>query len=108
VAGDVQVTDEDLRGAYEQAKAGYNLPEKRSAEVVLAVRRGEAKALGGRLAERAWTGPRFRPPHRRGGTPVDLTDPPRTDPSPELAEAVFAAAPNAVARRCRRASAGMC
>jgi len=98
VAGDVQVTDEDLRGAYEQAKAGYNLPEKRSAEVVLLSDEAKAKALAAdwqkgvdwAAIQAAATG--------AGGTPVDLTDSTREQiPSPELAEAVFAAAPNAVA-----------
>ena len=94
----MQVTDDDLRGAYEQARASYNTPEKRSAEVVLLPDEAKAKALAGAMAGRRGLGQPSRPrPASDGGTPVDLTDSTRDQiPSPELADAVFAAAPDVV------------
>ncbi len=97
VAKEVQVTDEDLRGAYEQARAGYNVPEKRSAEVVLLADEANAAALAAQwLAGADWTSIQAAAT-KAGGTPVDLTDATRGQiPSPELAEAVFAARPDVV------------
>ena len=94
VAKEVQVTEEDLRGAYEQAKANYNLPEKRSAQVVLLADEAKAKALAAQwLAGADWTTIQDAAT-KAGGTPVELTDSTREQiPSPELAEAVFAALP---------------
>jgi peptidyl-prolyl cis-trans isomerase D len=97
VAKEVQVTDEDLRGAYEQVKANYNQPEKRSAEVVLLPDEAKANAL---VAQ--WSGGADWPAikaaaDKEGATAVDLTDStPEQIPSPELAAAVFAAAPDVV------------
>ncbi len=97
LAGDVQVTDDDLRGAYEQAKAGYNLPEKRSAEVVLLPDEAKAKALAAQwLAGADWPAIQAAA-GKEGGTPVDLSDSTREQiPSPELAAAVFDAPADAV------------
>jgi peptidyl-prolyl cis-trans isomerase D len=98
VASDVQVTDEDLRGAYEQAKANYNLPEKRSAEVVLLPDEAKAKALAAEWQAGADWATIQATAARAGGTPVDLTDSTREQiPSPELAEAVFTAPPDVIA-----------
>jgi len=98
VAGDIQVTDEDLRGAYEQAKAGYDLPEKRSAEVVLLSDEAKARALAAQWQSGADWAAIQAAATSAGGTPVDLADSTREQiPSPELAEAVFAAPPDAVA-----------
>ena len=97
LAGDVQVTEEDLRGAYEQARASFNAPEKRSAEVVLLSDEAKAKALAGQwLAGADWASIQAAA-GKDGGTAVDLTDSTREQiPSPELADAVFAAAPDVV------------
>ena len=97
MAKDVQVTDEDLRGAYEQAKAGYNLPEKRSAEVVLLPDEAKVKALAAQWLVGADWPTIQQAATREGGTPVDLTDATRDQiPSPELADAVFAASADVV------------
>ena len=97
VAKDVQVTDEDLLGAYEQAKASLNVPEKRDAEVVLLSDQAEAAALAAKwLAGADWASIQDAAT-KAGGTPVELTDSTRDQiPSPELADAVFAAVPGAV------------
>ena len=97
VAKEVEVTDEDLRGAYEQAKASYNVPEKRSAEVVLLTDEAKARALAGQwLAGADWTAIQAEAA-KQGGSPVDLDLSTRDQiPSPELAEAVFAALPDVV------------
>jgi peptidyl-prolyl cis-trans isomerase D len=97
VANDVQVTDEDLRGAYEQAKANYNQPEKRSAEVVLLSDEVKAKALAAEWQAGADWATIQAAATSAGGTPVDLTDSTREQiPSPELADAVFAASPDVI------------
>ena len=97
VAKEVQVTDEDLRGAYEQVRASLNVPEKRAAQVVLLADEAKAAALAAQWRAGAdWTGIQDAAT-RAGGTPVDLSDSTRAQiPSPELAEAVFAAAPDVV------------
>ncbi len=104
MAKDVQVTEDDLRGAYEQARATYNLPEKRSAEVVLLSDEAAAKALAAQwLAGADWATIQAAAT-KAGGTPVDLTDSTREQiPSPELADAVFAAAPDVVGPPVRTA-----
>lgn len=97
VGKDVEVTEEELRGAYEQASAAYNIPEKRSAEVVLLSDPAKAKALAAQwLAGADWA--RIQDAaNKAGGTPVDLTSSTREQiPSPELADAVFAATPEVV------------
>jgi peptidyl-prolyl cis-trans isomerase D len=97
VAKEVQVTDEDLRGAYEQVKASLNVPEKRAAQVVLLADEAKAAALAAQwLAGADWAAIQDAA-GKAGGTPVELTDSTRDQiPSPELAEAVFAALPDAV------------
>jgi peptidyl-prolyl cis-trans isomerase D len=97
VVKDVEVTEDDLRGAYEQAQASYNVPEKRSAQVVLLADEATAKALAGQWRSGAdWTTIQAAAT-KQGGTPVDLTDASREQiPSPELAQAVFAAVPEVV------------
>ena len=71
VAREVQVTDEDLRGAYEQAKSTYNTPEKRSSQVVLLPDEAKAGALAGQwLAGADWAAIQAAA-GRDGGTPVE-------------------------------------
>jgi peptidyl-prolyl cis-trans isomerase D len=97
VANEVQVTEEDLRGAYEQARDRYNLPEKRSAEVVLLADEAKAAALAAQWRAGADWAAIQDAAGKAGGTPVDLTDSTREQiPSPELADAVFAAAADVV------------
>ena len=104
VAKEVQVTDEDLRGAYEQAKAGYDQPEKRSAEVVLLADEAKADALVAQWSAGADWPTIEAAATKEGATPVELTDSTREQiPSPELAAAVFAAAPDVVAPPVRTA-----
>jgi peptidyl-prolyl cis-trans isomerase D len=97
VASEVQVTDDDLHGAFEQAKASYNLPETRSAEVLVLPDEAKATAIAEQWKAGAdWTAIQAAAA-AAGGTPVDLTDSAREQiPSPELAEAVFTATPDTV------------
>jgi peptidyl-prolyl cis-trans isomerase D len=118
VVKDMQVTEDDLRGAYEQMRSTLNLPEKRSAEVVLLADEAKARALTAQWQGSAGQGsagqgsagqgsagqagadwPSIQAAATKaGGSPVDLPDSTREQiPAPELADAIFAAEPGAVA-----------
>ncbi len=97
IAKTVQVSDEELAAAYDQRRAEFDVPEKRSADVLLAQDEAKAKTLaeqwrGGAdwaAMEKAARGP--------GGNAITLTDTTAAEvPIPPLAEALFAAKPDEV------------
>ena len=83
VAKEIQVTDEDLRGAYEQVKASLNVPEKRAAQVALFAEEAPAAALAAQwLAGADWATIQDAA-SKAGGTPVELPESTREQiPSP--------------------------
>ncbi|CAH2599795.1 Peptidyl-prolyl cis-trans isomerase ppiD [Rhodovastum atsumiense] len=97
VAKDVQVSDDDLRAVWEQARAGFEAPEKRSAEIALLPDEAGAAAIAAQwLAGADWAAIQAEA-SKKGGSPVELTDATRAEiPAPELAEAVFTATPDVV------------
>jgi peptidyl-prolyl cis-trans isomerase D len=94
---DIPVTDADLQAAYDQHRADYVTPEKRSAQIVTVPDEAKAKALA-----ETWQGgadwPKMQDAARdAGGSAVELDQATRAEfPSDTLADAVFAAAPEAV------------
>lgn len=98
VARGIEVPEAEARAYYESHRAEYVAPEKRSVQVVVA--QDEAVARG--LAERWTAGAGWdevqRLAEQAGASTVALDGAARAEfPSPELAEAVFAAAPETVA-----------
>jgi peptidyl-prolyl cis-trans isomerase D len=93
VAHDIQISDDDLKAAYEARKAEFVQPEKRSVQVLLAPDEAKAQALAAQWAAGAdWAA------IQKGNGPVELTDATAAEfPAPELAKAVFAAQPDTVA-----------
>jgi peptidyl-prolyl cis-trans isomerase D len=93
VAGDVQVTDDDLKAAYGQRSAEFNAPEKRTIQTVLLSDADKAQALA--LATQ-WRGGADwetikKTASAEGGSPVDLADAAKVEiPDPDLAAAAFA------------------
>jgi peptidyl-prolyl cis-trans isomerase D len=97
VAKDIEVSPEDLRAAYDQHKAEYVTPPKRSAQVVTAPDQARAAALAAEWRRGAdWERMQLAA-KEAGGTAVALDDATREEfPSPELGTAVFDAAPESV------------
>jgi len=97
VAKGMTISDDELRAAYENRKAEYVTPGKRSAEVVSAPDEAKAKALAA-----SWTGgadwARMQQEAKAaGGVAIEFNDATRQEfPSPELGQAVFDAKPDAV------------
>jgi peptidyl-prolyl cis-trans isomerase D len=97
LANDVEITDDDLRAAYNQHRARYVRPEKRSAEVASVPDKAKAAVLA---AE--WRGGADWPSIQKaaqeaGGSAVALDDATEREfPGVDLARAVFATPPEAV------------
>jgi peptidyl-prolyl cis-trans isomerase D len=104
LAKDIEITDEDLRAAYDQQRSQYIKPEKRSAEVVSAPDETKAAALA---AE--WRGGADWPHMQKSaqdaaGSAVALDDASEREfPDADLARAVFAATPDAVSEPAKGA-----
>jgi len=91
------VSDEDLRAAYDQHKADFQVAEKRSVEVVLGQDEGKTRALAEQWRGGADWSAMQAAAKQAGASAVQLDDAPQTQiPIPALAQAVFAAAPDAV------------
>ncbi len=104
LAADVAVTEADVRAAYAARSAEFNLPEKRSVQVLLSQDEAKARALAEKWAGGADWAAMQEAAKAEGAAPVELTDAVRSEiPAPELAGAVFAAAPEAVPAPVRSA-----
>lgn len=92
LAAAVAVDETDLRVAYDARGREFNLPEKRSVQVLLSQDEAKARALAEQWTAGAdWTAMQAAA-QAAGGAPVELTEAVRSEiPAPELAEAVFAA-----------------
>jgi peptidyl-prolyl cis-trans isomerase D len=109
MAAEIVPDDAALRAAYEARAAEFNQPEKRSVQVLLTQDEAQARALA-----ETWRGEAGRSgadwaamqaaAQAAGAAPVELTEATRREiPAPELAEAVFAAAPGIVTGPVRSA-----
>ena len=96
VARATDVLDEDIRAYYDQHQAEFVKAEKRSVHIVSTSDEARARGLAA-----AWTGGAawddIQKQAEAGGSAITLDDAGQAEiPSPELAAAVFAAAPDAV------------
>jgi len=93
LAKDVQVSDDDIKAAYEQHRAEYNQVEKRTVQVLLTPDEARAKTLAAEWS----SGADWATMQKEGANAVELTDATRSEiPAPELAAAAFAAADGTV------------
>lgn len=94
---EIAISDDDVKTAYEQHKADYVTPARRSAEVISVADEAKAKALAESWRGGAdWTAMQ-KAAQDTGGSAVALDD--ATDrqfPDADLARSVFAAAPDTV------------
>lgn len=102
LAKDIAISDDELRAAYAARRSDYVTPERRSAEIVSMPDEAKARELA-----TAWRGGLDwaavqRRAQEGGGSAVRLDDATQPEfPSAELGQAVFAAAPEAVAEPVR-------
>jgi peptidyl-prolyl cis-trans isomerase D len=98
IAREIEVSDDDIKAYYEQHKAEYVTPEKRSAEVIVTQDEDAAKKLAAQWTAGADWAAMQKAAQEAGGSAVNLDDATKQDfPSPDLANAVFAAAPDTTA-----------
>lgn len=97
LAKEIPITDDDLRAAYDQRKAEYVTPEKRSAQVVSVTDEAKARALADRWRGGAdWTAMQAAA-QQDGASAVALDAATQQEfPDADLAKTVFAAAPDIV------------
>lgn len=97
VAGEIQVSEDEIKAAYEARRNDFRQPERRSLQVVLMQDEKQAVALAD--AWRAgldWAAVEARA-KSEGGSPVELKDATKDEiPAPELAKAAFGAAKDVV------------
>ena len=97
VARDVTMSDAEVGAYYESHAADYQKPEKRSVQVVIAQDQAKAQAIAtGWIADPDWDAVQ-KAASDAGAAAAALDDATAAEfPAPELAQAVFAAAPDAV------------
>lgn len=97
VARDIEVPDADIAAYYESHRAEYVTPERRSVQVVVAQDEARAREIAASWAAGAdWTAVQAAAT-AAGASSVAFDDATAAEfPAPELGQAVFAAAPNAV------------
>jgi peptidyl-prolyl cis-trans isomerase D len=97
LAKDIPITDADLKAAYEQHKAEYVKPAKRSAEVISVPDEAKAKELAATWQGGADWAAMQKAAQDAGGSAINLDDATEQEfPDTDLARTVFAAAPNTV------------
>ena len=97
VARDIEVPDADVGAYYEQHKAEYVVPEKRSVEVVVAQEEARAKEIATAWISGADWDAVQKAAAAAGASSASLDDAAATEfPAPELGQAVFAAPAEAV------------
>jgi peptidyl-prolyl cis-trans isomerase D len=97
LAADIPISDADLHAAYEQRKAEYVTPAKRTADVISSPDEAKARALAEQWRGGAeWTAMQAAA-QQDGASAVTLTDATQQEfPDADLAKAVFAAVPDTV------------
>lgn len=89
---DVKITDEELHAAYDEHKAEYIIPAKRSAQVITASDEAKAKALADQWRGGADWAAIQKAAQAAGASAVSLDGATEVQfPDPDLAKAVFAA-----------------
>jgi peptidyl-prolyl cis-trans isomerase D len=91
LAADVAVTEADVRAAYAARAAEFNLPEKRSVQVLLSQDEAKAKALAEKWAAGADWAAMQEAAKAEGAAPVELTDAVRGRPTGRCRQAGSAA-----------------
>jgi peptidyl-prolyl cis-trans isomerase D len=97
LAGEITVTDQDVQAAYDEHKAEFTTVARRSAEVISATDEAKATALAERWRAGAdWTAMQAAAT-AEGAAAIAQDDATETQfPDPDLAKAVFSAAPDTV------------
>ncbi len=97
LAKDIPITDADLQAAYDQRRAEFVKPDKRSAEVISAPDEAKAKALAATWQGGADWAAMQKAAQDAGGSAIEQDDATEREfPDPALGQAVFAAAPDTV------------
>jgi peptidyl-prolyl cis-trans isomerase D len=97
LARDIPISEAELQAAYEQRKAEYVKPGKRSAEVISAPDEAKAKALAATWQGGADWAAMQKAAQDAGGSAITLDDATEREfPDPDLARTVFAAAPDTI------------
>ena len=97
LAKDIPISDAELQAAYEQRKAQYVKPARRSVEVISVADEGKARSLADTWRGGADWAAMQKAAQDAGGSAIALDDATEREiPDPELARAVFAAAPDTV------------
>jgi peptidyl-prolyl cis-trans isomerase D len=97
VAKDIQVSDDEIKAAYEARKTDFQQPEKRTIEVVLYQDEAKAKALAEAWRAGADWAAIKELAVKNGGAPVQLSDAVQAEiPAPELAKVAFSTAKDEV------------
>ncbi len=104
LAAGVTPDEAALRAAYQARAAEFNKPERRSVQVLLSQDEAKARALAATWSAGADWAAIQEAVRAEGAAPVELTDATRSEiPAPELAAAIFTAAPDTVAPPVRSA-----
>lgn len=91
LAKNVQITEDDLKAFWDQRKAEFNKPERRSVQVILTQDEAQAQALAAHWSVGADWATMQDEANKQGAAPVELSDAARAEfPAPELGDAVFA------------------
>ena len=94
---EIQITDEDLKAAYEARRAEFVTTAKRSVEVIASQDEGKAQLLAAQWRSGTTWDAMEKAANEAGAAPVVLTDATSGEfPDPDLAKAVFDAAQDAV------------
>lgn len=97
IAKTIDIPDDALHTAYDQRQTVYNSPERRSVQVLLTPDGAKAEVLAAQWRSGADWAQMQKAASEGGATAVELADADQAEfPDPTLAEAVFAAAPDAV------------
>lgn len=97
VSKDIQVSEDEIKAAYEARLADFKTPERRTLDVVLFQDEAKAKALAEAWRAGADWAKVKELAVADGGAPVELADAVKAEiPAPELAEVAFSAAKDAV------------
>jgi peptidyl-prolyl cis-trans isomerase D len=97
IARGIDIPDDALHAAYEQRLSQYDQAEKRTVDVLLTSDQAQAEALAAQWRTGADWEQMQKAAHDSGATAIELADADQTEfPDPTLAQAVFAAAPEAV------------
>jgi peptidyl-prolyl cis-trans isomerase D len=97
LAKEIQISDADLQAAYERHKSDYVTPAKRSAEVISVADEGKARTLADTWRGGADWAAIQKAAQDAGASAISLDDATENQfPDQQLAQAVFAATPDAV------------